>query len=54
MEFDNTAFSAFLFEEAEARPITAFSPELTYFIASILWEIRKNIIKIERQKLSAV
>ena len=31
MEFDNLAFSSFLFEKNEGNPITAFSPELTFF-----------------------
>ena len=54
MEFDNSAYSAFLFKETEASPIAASSPELTCFTASILWEIRENIIGIERQKLPTV
>ena len=52
MEFDNSAFSAFLFKVTEARPIAASSPELTYFTASIVWEIRENIIRIKRERLS--
>ena len=36
MEFDHSAFSAFLFKKTEASPISASSPELTCFTASIL------------------
>ena len=48
MEFDNSPFFTFLFEETEANPIATSSPEMTCFTASFLWKIRENIIKIER------
>ena len=50
MELDNSAFSAFLFKEAEASPIAPSSPELTGYTAPILWEICENIIRIKRER----
>ena len=54
MEFDNSGFSAFLFKETEASFIPASFPELTWFTASILWEIRENIFRIKRERLPNV
>ena len=49
MKFDTSVFSVFLFKKA--NPIAAFSPEMSYFAASIQWKMPENIIKIERQTL---
>ena len=54
IDFDNSAFSAFLFRETDASSITASSPELTCFTGSVLWEIDESKIKIEKQKLPTV
>ena len=54
MEFDNSGFSAFLFKETEASFIPASIPELTWFTASLLWEIRENIFRIKRERLPNV
>ena len=54
MDFDNSAFSAFLCKETDASSITALSPELACFTGSVLWEIHESKIKIEKQKLPTV
>ena len=50
MEFNNSAFFAFLFKETKASPIAASSPELTCSDIDIIWELRENIIRIKRER----
>ena len=54
MEFNNSAFSAFLFKETEASPITAYSNKMTCFDEFILSEICGKINKNKRQNLRTI